>query len=175
MLRRCRLGSFSTVASRLHDLVGDPRQTGVAGACVGVKAVARQDLAAGTVVFRECGPTSSRASVHSIQIDVEKHCEVTGEGRFCIHAAEPTCYIRIHSPQDVAFVARVDCPVGADLSINYEATEWELTAPFVDYRTGVTCRGFKHLSEDQRRYLHGLGILPSHILRLWGALETSPS
>lgn len=66
-------------------------------------------------------------------------------------------------------MTRVDVRAASDLSLDYNATEWEIAHPFIDHQSGTRCRGFKHLAEDQKLRLLNRAILPRHILVMWRA------
>lgn len=155
-------------STRSHELVGDTQQRGFAGN-IGVKAIAKHDLLAGSVVFTETGPITNTRSAHSIQINAASHCEILGEGRFCAHSTEPTCFVRILENNALQIVTRVDVSTAKDLSLDYNATEWEVAHPFIDHQSGTLCRGFKHLAEDQKVRLLNRAILPRHIIAMWRA------
>lgn len=157
---------------RLHQVVGDPRLPGAFG-YVGVKVVSdRAAIGAGSVIFREPRiETMTSPTSHSLQVDVDEHCEIEGEGRFCVHSTNPTCYVRlVENAIEIVALGDILEP-GTDISIDYNATEWELDVPFDDCSSGEECRGFKHLTQDRRLQLRDRGILPSHILTLWQTLE----
>ena len=81
--KHCNASRCFSLAARvpyLHDLVGDERQPGILGG-FGVKAVALSDINTGEIVFQEQGEIFAQPSMHSIQICVDRHCQIDGEGR----------------------------------------------------------------------------------------------
>eukprot|EP00928_Gymnodinium_smaydae_P034208 TRINITY_DN24300_c0_g1_i1.p1 TRINITY_DN24300_c0_g1~~TRINITY_DN24300_c0_g1_i1.p1 ORF type:complete len:266 (-),score=67.42 TRINITY_DN24300_c0_g1_i1:248-1045(-) len=152
-----------------HSVVGDQSSPGLSATEIGVKNVAKRDIAAGAVVFHEAGPISKQRSMHSLQIGVDSHCEIQGEGRFTSHSFEPNCRIRVveMSSHPIDFVALRDIQKGETLSIDYTCTEWELAEPFLEAQSGQPCQGFKHLPLERRLQLLRSGFLPPHILQLW--------
>ena len=172
MLPSCR--SFGAAAASppspyLHDLVGDSSQPGILGG-YGVKAVALGDVSKGEVVFREKGEIFSEAMMHSIQIGVDSHCQIDGEGRFTAHSFSPNLKVLVspHEPIPITFVALHAIDRGEELSFDYTTTEWALDkGGFTDHSTDRPVKGFKYLGEDERRRLLESGLLPAHILQLW--------
>ncbi|KAJ8600897.1 hypothetical protein CTAYLR_006997 [Chrysophaeum taylorii] len=135
---------------------------------VGFKAVAAREIRRADVVFAaERGRVSSQPSMHSIQVGVARHCDIAGDGRFLSHSETPNCVVRIEDGDLVRVEATTRISAGADLAIDYNATEWELDAPFRDAATGRECLGFKHLDDARKRDLESRGMLPAHILTLW--------
>lgn len=158
-------------APHLHDLVGDSSQPGMLGGC-GVKAVALTDIKAGEVVFRDQGEVFSQPSMHSIQIGIERHCEIRSEGRFIAHGYSPNMAVFVspheQDPWPIKWVALRPIPKGEELSWDYNTTEWELKeGGFVDGASRRPVRGFKHLEETEKRRLLEAGLVNTHILRLW--------
>jgi hypothetical protein len=152
----------------LHDLVGDESQPGLSG--FGVKSVALRQVDPGEVVFREGGMVYSQASMHSVQVGSEHHCQIDGEGRFTAHSFTPNCgvFVSAFSERPVEFVALRSIEKGEQLSFDYTTTEWELSdGGFVDHKTGRPVRGFKHLDHSERRKLLDAGLLPAHTMQLW--------
>jgi len=168
--RRC----FALAAQRsplpyLHDLVGDSSQPGILGG-YGVKSVALVDVSPGTVVFREKGDIIPQPSMHSIQIGIDSHCQIDGEGRFTAHSFSPNLgvFISQHDPVPISFVALRPISRGEELSFDYTTTEWSLDGGgFVDASTSRPVRGFKYLEDEQKRQLLEAGLLPAQILQLW--------
>lgn len=84
---------------------------------MGVKAVSKQDIRAGVVLFTESGPLMPRPTMWSIQVDVDLHCDIQGEGRFTSHSFSPNCYLRFGDA--VEFVALDNIARGADITFDY--------------------------------------------------------
>ena len=148
----------------LHDLVGDSSQPD------GVKSVALVDVSPGTVVFREKGAIVSQAAMHSLQIGVDSHCQIDGDGRFTAHSFSPNLgvFINPHDTTPISFVALKAISCGEELSFDYTTTEWELgQGGFIDISTGRPVKGFKYLEEEEKRRLLEAGLLPAHVLQLW--------
>lgn len=146
----------------VHDVIGD-------SAVSGVKNVARSNIKAGTVIFQEHGPIHDQPHMHSIQVGVDQHCEIQGEGRFTSHSFNPNMMVRIveMTSHPVDFVALRDIAEGEDLTFDYTTTEWEMNAGFTDAETGMTCHGFRHLAFERKIRLLEQGLLAKHILDLW--------
>jgi len=153
----------------VHDLVGDSKMPGRMEGEVGVKTVALRDINKGEVVFREGGEILSKASMHSIQVGIDRHVTIAGETRFLSHSMNPNCKVVVYdeSSHPIDIVAIQDIPKGMDLTFDYNTSEWELGAPFEDCESGQYCSGFKHLSPEERRKRLKAGLLPPHIMQLW--------
>lgn len=154
-------------ATDAFELVSDAGH-GVDGSS-GVKSVAIRLIKQHEVVFQEEGPITAAPTMHSLQIDSERHVDITGDGRWTAHSFEPNMYVRVFdsSSHPVEFVALRDIQKGETLSINYNANEWHTSSPFVDEATKRRVLGFKFLKrEEQLRLLTG-GLLPRHILQQW--------
>mmetsp|Transcript_20699 Transcript_20699/g.47998 ORF Transcript_20699/g.47998 Transcript_20699/m.47998 type:complete len:219 (-) Transcript_20699:64-720(-) len=158
----------------VHDLVGDAEQPGLYG--LGVKSIATRNVKRGEVIFHEAGPSTDKPTMHSIQVGVDKHVAIMGEGRYTAHSFEPNTLVKIFedSSHPIDFVAARDIEEGEQISFDYTTTEWDMGAPFTDAVTGKTCRGFKHLPAAEKLARLREGVLPSHIMRLWIEHELLP-
>ena len=157
------------VETIVHDLVGDESQPGLLSGHIGVKAVALRSVDAGTVIFQETGEISAEASMHSIQVGIDAHCAINGEGRFTAHSFTPNCRINVveMSSHPIDFVALRPIAEGEAISFDYSTTEWAMVAPFVDHETGRECQGFKYLSEAEKLRNLRAGLVAPHVMRLW--------
>merc|ERR1711998_445553 len=106
---------------------------------------------------------------------IDQHLHITGEARFTQHSFEPNTRIRIvdMSSHPIDFVATRTIERGEPISFDYSTTEWELSEPFVDSVSQQSCKGFKHLPQEDKMRLLKDGLLPEHILRLWLADENN--
>lgn len=153
---------------RMHALVRDSSHAALGSS--GLKPVASRDIDAGEVVFQEGGTYLPAASVHTIQVGVERHLDLSGDGRFTAHSFRPSCYCRIVEPaeQPIDIVALRRIRRGEVISFDYSTTEWELTeGGFTDAESGRQCAGFKFLAEHEKLRLLAAGVLPRHILTRW--------
>jgi hypothetical protein len=157
------------VEMTVHDLVGDESQPGLLSGQIGVKAVARRKVDAGQVIFQETGEVGAEASMHSIQVGIDTHCAINGEGRFTAHSFSPNCRINVveMSTHPIDFVALRPIAEGEALSFDYCTTEWAMAAPFVDHETGRECQGFKYLPEVEKLRNLRAGLVAPHVMRLW--------
>ena len=120
--------------------------------------------------------------MHTLQVGIDVHMEVVGDGRWTAHSFDPNLVVKLCSPRRtsqhhaengdishaVDFVALRDIEVDEILSIDYTATEWETAGGgFVCEASGREVRGFKHLTEEEKKRLLQAGMLPAHVLRLW--------
>ena len=164
-----RAGARPRLLERVHNLVEDDSQ-GVLGAGSGLKPVAARDIEAGEIVFQESGGYSAAPSVHTIQVDTDRHFDMAGDARFTAHSFAPSCYCRIVEPSEhpIDIVALRPIRRGEEISFDYTTTEWELSnGGFVDAASGRQCLGFKHRTAEEKLALLASGILPRHILALW--------
>ena len=49
---------------------------------LGVKSIATRNVKRGEVIFHEAGPSTDKPTMHSIQVSVDKHVAIMGEGRY---------------------------------------------------------------------------------------------
>jgi len=158
----------------VHEVVCDSKLPGLPGE-VGKKGIAKRNIMKGEVVFQASGTPSSEPAMHSVQIDVDRHLNISGDLRFTSHSSCPNLRVRIIdddlTSHPIDFVAIRDISAGEALSFDYTANEWDMDAGFFDVESGMEVRGFKHLSEGMKIERLLSGTLPSHILQLW-LLET---
>ena len=128
--------------------------------------IAVQKIAAGTHLFRIEGEKTHRPTRYSVQIDEELHIDL-GSGyseeeifdryywRFTDHSCEPNTLI--HS-QEV--IASQDIEPWADVTFNYNTTEYDMAEPFECKCGSLQCsgmiKGFRHLTSEQRERLQPL-------------------
>jgi hypothetical protein len=139
--------------------------------------IAIRPIGAGARLFRIEGERTHRPSRYSVQIGEHLHIDL-GRGhsreeildryywRFMNHSCEPNTLIR---DQDV--IATRDIEPWADVTFNYNTTEYDMAEPFRCHcgspRCGGDIRGFKHLSPAERERLRP--ALAPHLRRLPGA------
>jgi len=166
--------SHSTVQYCLHDkLGGDFSKPEAVSQLCEIRAgkterdassvVARTCLKAGTSVFRVHGELINHPTCYSIQFNAKYHAVVPGFKPFesLRHSCNPSC----------RFVVDPDCPIielvtlrgvreGEALTVNFNATEWDISEKFVCHCDEVNCvgvvGGFLYLSCSQRRDLRPL-------------------
>ena len=147
---------------------------GVARANGAYRLVAVRQIAAGTSLFRIEGEKTHRPTRYSLQIGENLHIEL-GSGhsdeeifdryywRFTNHSCEPNTFIR---SQEV--IASHEIEPWADVTFNYNTTEYDMAEPFDCHCGTPGClgkiKGFRHLTSDQRERLQPL--LASHLSRL---------
>jgi hypothetical protein len=115
---------------------------------------ANSDRGVGVFAPREYGPREvigplrgrecERPSQYSIQVGVDRHLELADEDpsglsfRYLNHSCDPNAYIEIHER-----VVRAVGPIaaGEEVTIDYLATEWQLSRPFDCRCASAGCRG----------------------------------
>lgn len=145
---------------------------GVVRAAGEYRLIALQNITSGERMFRIEGELSPRPSRFSVQIGEGRHIDL-GPGhtseeildryfwRFMNHSCEPNTLIR---GQEV--VALRPIPPWADVTFDYNATEYDMADPFVCRCGSPQClgviRGFKHLTSTQRHRLRP--YLSAHLI-----------
>jgi hypothetical protein len=149
--------------------------------CVGVvqadgayHLVAVRRIAAGARLFRIEGETTHRPTRYSVQIGENLHIEPknghsdekTLDGhfwRFLNHSCDPNTRI-----QSQEVIALRDIEPGADVTFNYNTTEYDMAEPFGCHCGSPGClgtiKGFKHLTPKERERLRR--SLAPHLSRL---------
>lgn len=136
---------------------------------------AAEALAAGETILTLTGRRVRRPDLYSVQVGPRTHIaapdgiswneRVAEYGwRFLNHSCEPNAYLR-----GVELVARSDIAEGAEVTFDYNTTEWDMSHPFA-CRCGTpscvgTVRGYRWLDTEARSRLHP--FLADH-LRLRG-------
>lgn len=132
--------------------------------------VTRVAIPAGAVVSRMRGKLLDRPTRYSLQVDHGLHLGRSGWSydEMC-HACEPTCYVDLSLRGDPKIRAVRDLAPGAELTLDYCATEEELAEPFECRCGGPRCygtvAGFRYLTTDQREAI--LEILAPHLRRIY--------
>ena len=134
--------------------------------------VAAVDFAPGEVVLQIDGAMVAFPSRFSVQVGVGQHvdCGDVGEQdgssgrflwRFLNHSCDPNAALR-----DRVLVARRAIAAGADVTFDYEASEWQMAEPFLCRCMSARCRGwirgFALLTPAQRRAMGPL--VAAHLL-----------
>ena len=92
--------------------------------------------------------TIAQKSYQTLQIDTDKHVQLTNDFVYLNHSCQPTVYFK-----DDAFCANTDIKMGDELTFFYPATEWELQEPFTCHCHHLNCigvvKGSKYLSTDK--------------------------
>ncbi len=121
---------------------------------------AAEAIAAGEIILVVTGRRVRRPDVYSVQVGPRTHIaapdgvswdERVGEygWRYLNHSCEPNAYLR-----GVELVARVDIAEGAEVTFDYNTTEWDMSHPFTCLCGAPSCvgtvRGYRHLDEAAR-------------------------
>lgn len=136
--------------------------------------VAVEPITAGTQLFRIDGDKTHQPSRYSVQIAEGQHLDLAGNygseeifdryfWRFLNHSCEPNTLIR-----DQMVIATHDIARWADVTFDYNTTEFDIAEPFACHCASTNClkivKGFKHLTSAQRERLRPL--LAPHLARL---------
>ena len=140
----------------------------VAGDSDRLAVVAAHDIRRGEVILRVVGDPVERPSRHSIQVGRDTHLAAPADlrprasvarygWRYLNHSCAPNAYLR-----GLELIALDDIPARAEITFDYNSTEWELAAPFTCLCGAPCCvgtvRGYRHLDEAARtRLLPTLG------------------
>ena len=123
---------------------------------LGMGVVAVVPIAPGEVAIELSKVFVAVADRHSIQLSPDRHQAFTDElDDFVNHACEPTARLE---PEGFRIVAHREIDVGEEITLNYDAQEWDLAEPFVCVCDGVArpIRGFRHLSAEEQARLRPL-------------------
>lgn len=136
-----------------------------------MRVVTAEPVAAGEVILRFQGFKARRPDRHSLQIGKRTHLVAPAEldpraavgeygWRYLNHACAPSASLR-----GLDLVALTDLPPGAEVTFDYNTTEWDMASPF-ECRCGApscagTIRGYRHLDGEARARL--LPFLADHL------------
>jgi hypothetical protein len=150
-------GVFAPIRRCRSEWVGILRTNG------GFRVVAVGPIAAGTRLFRIDGEQTQHPRRHSLQIGENMHVDLGddhGEDeifdryfwRFLNHGCEPNTVIR-----DLEVIAMRNIPPWADVTFDYNTTEYDMAEAFDCHCRSPVChgtiRGFRHLTDAQRERL----------------------
>jgi hypothetical protein len=125
-----------------------------AHALVGKVLRVSRDVPAGTLVLRSHGTVLQSATMHTIQLNATEHLYCDSEIIYTSHSFRPSCRMEINSTEHWAgLVALHDLAKDTELSFNYNTTEWVMESPFRDIDSDTLVKGFKFLSEEEKRSL----------------------
>lgn len=147
---------------------------GVLQADKAYRLVAAQPIVAGTRLFHIEGERTNQPTRYSVQIGENLHIDLGNSygaaeifdryfWRFMNHSCDPNTLIR-----DGAVIAIRDIPRWADVTFNYNTTEFDIAEPFECHCGSQDCRkaikGFLHLPPTERERLRPL--LAPHLIAL---------
>jgi len=122
--------------------------------------VARESIAAGTLIFVIAGRESATPTRYSVQVarDLHIECDDLPPGlervrhrywMYLNHHCEPSAWVRGRE-----VVALRDIAPGEGVTFDYNTTEWDMASPFDCHCGSADCvgtvRGLSHLSEARR-------------------------
>lgn len=125
--------------------------------------VAGEHIGREQVILTLLGRRVRRPDRYSIQIGARTHLTAPADlspdvavaeygWRFLNHSCEPNAWIR-----GLELVALDDVPAGAEITFDYNATEWDMASPFTCLCGTPSCvgtvRGYRHLDEASRARL----------------------
>lgn len=147
---------------------------GILRSSAGCRLVAVRPVAAGTRLFRIDGERTEHPNRHSLQIGENLHIDA-GDAhgaeeifdryfwRFLNHSCEPNTVIR-----DLEVIALRHIPPWADVTFDYNTTEYDMAESFECHCGSPACqgaiKGFRHLAEAQRERLRPM--LAPYLLEL---------
>lgn len=126
-----------------------------------VRAVER--IVEGDIILRVVGLKAAYPTRHSLQVgwhthlsgpsDLPPQMAVADYGwRFLNHSCAPNAYLR-----GLALTALADIEEGAEITFDYNTTEWDIAHPFACACGAPACvgavKGFRHLDKAQRARL----------------------
>lgn len=135
----------------------------VAGSTDRFAVVAAEDIRRGEVILRVVGDPVARPDRYSIQVGWDRHltpppdlkprAAVARYGwRYLNHSCAPNAWLR-----GLELIASEDIPARAEITFDYNTTEWELAAPFACLCGARCCvgtvRGYRHVDEATRARL----------------------
>ncbi|MBN1149169.1 MAG: SET domain-containing protein-lysine N-methyltransferase [Anaerolineales bacterium] len=91
---------------------------------VGYGVFAARDFRRGELVIRATGPVLPYQSMHSIQIDWDRHMKVGSPARYLNHSCDPNLGVRSCNARGVEFVALRDIQAGEEVTFDYAMTEY---------------------------------------------------
>ena len=130
----------------------------------GVRSVLTAEaIVAGSVILEVTGVRVNTPSKYSVQVDERTHIDlplvealaldpVQHPWRFLNHSCQPNATLR-----GVKLVALRDLARGAEVTFDYNTTEYEMATPFTcgcGACSGSTIRGFKFLSAERQRDMY---------------------
>lgn len=87
------------------------------------------------------GPVVSVPSRWTVQIGLQEHVDIEGSiPSYLNHSCEPTSYIDFQTRPIVVRAAR-DLPADAEVTFDYDLTEWDMASPFKCGCGSPQCRG----------------------------------
>jgi len=103
-------------------------------------------------------------NAYTIQIGPHHHAVVPGPYRYMDHSFNPSVEVRcehILTPlggreRMIRLIALRDIHPGDAITFDYNSTEYQISAPFVDYETGDWVRGYRFLSDEERAAMRWL-------------------
>jgi hypothetical protein len=122
---------------------------------MGVGVFANQNLTKGQVVVRGRGLYQEKErTVHSFQVDRDKHMQLDKASRSINHSCDPNTGVRNNDTRGYDFVALRDIEAGEEITWNYETAEYEI-AWMRKCRCGSKkcrgeVRGFKYLDDKTK-------------------------
>lgn len=127
--------------------------------------VAREAIAAGTVIFTLVGRETRVATRYSVQVGPEMHLDsddlATDEERvrdrywmYLNHSCTPSAWVK-----GLQVIALHDLAAGEGVTFDYNTTEWEMAEPF-DCQCGTAAcvgrvAGYRHLDATARPRVQG--------------------
>ncbi|GMH95388.1 hypothetical protein TL16_g13142 [Triparma laevis f. inornata] len=127
-----------------------------------------EDVEEGTMLLEVQRNTSSILPVpawNTLQIGKAEHAVFSSKSLCLNHSSTPNT--RISIGPTIQVFSTVYIPSGAQLTFNYNTTEWVISSPFKDWTTGSLVKGFFHLGREEKGHLIESGEVSEHVKELW--------
>ena len=119
--------------------------------------VTTEPIASGDEIFSLDGVVRTSPTRHSIQVGPDEHLDDMGPVDATNHQCDPSAFIDFSDPRRIVLRALRSLSVGAEVSIHYCATEYDMSSPFDCYCGADAClgriRGYRYVSDDVARDL----------------------
>ena len=128
-----------------------PNESGV------LNVVASQQMLKNTVVWTCNGLVLPFPQANTVALSGSQHLRLIGEAEYLWHSCEPNVRFVVRGDGSMHVLTTKTIEEGESLRYNYLTTEWEIAQPFSCNCGSKRCfgniRGFKYLTESQRRQL----------------------
>ena len=119
--------------------------------------VTTEPIASGDEIFSLDGVVRTSPTRYSIQVGPDEHLDGMGPVDATNHQCDPSAFIDFSDPRRIVLRALRSLSVGAEVSIHYCATEYDMSSPFDCYCGADAClgriRGYRYVSDDVARDL----------------------
>ncbi|ORY02789.1 hypothetical protein K493DRAFT_334488 [Basidiobolus meristosporus CBS 931.73] len=92
-----------------------------------LRLVATREFKEGDIISKIEGKPASDICYHTVQVDEDKHIELTNDLTYCNHSCEPTTIL---DTTRMVVVALKDLKEGDELTFFYPSSEWDMAESF---------------------------------------------